>query len=314
MNKLTQDKNVYLQARKHPVYSKEIAMTNAYASFGRISKEFNVPLVNKTFGKGIVRVSCQTIMELDNIPLIIKELVKYRLIEEIGMQPLAYSNKMNSLVLFFKPTGDTSSQKLNEVFQKYYLTSFKYSHLVIDVDYPVIIKGGFQSKRIAVKTAHVSLLKTLKEFNIPCVNQTFGLRIVRVCCRSVVQLDNIAFILKELLKYHLIEEVRMPLEYCYKMRSLVLFLKSVDLESHTIVERVFQKCLFKYHYNLIEIKYPEAAAEKEDFEEEPILSTNINLIQPDEQDANDIPMDTVLKVVILVAIISILLTSVFYKM
>jgi len=301
MNKSNQDKNFYLGARKEPMYrnqsneklqrspgkpilfDKEIAIINAYASFGQISEEFNIPLVNKTFGKGIVRILCRTITQLDNIPLIIKELIKFHLIEEIGMKPLAYSSKMKSLVLFFKPTGETSRQKIVQVFQK---CSFKYHHLVIHVDYPVTKKGSFKSKRIAVENAHSSLRQILHEFNIPCVKETFGLGIVRVCCRSVVQLENITLIMKELLAAHLIEEVRMPLEYSYKMSSLVLFLKPVDIQSNKILGRVFKACIFKYHHIVVNIEDP-AEEEEKMFE---------------HQDANETPMKSTLKIIIWVTI------------
>jgi len=305
MNKSNQDKNnLYLRARKEPMcgnqsseklqrspgnpklLDKEIAIINAYASFGQISEKFNIPLVNKTFGKGIVRVSCRTVTQLDNIPLIIKELVKFHLIEEIGMHPLPYSSKMKSLVLFFKPTGETSRQKIVQVFQKYSLTSFKYHHLMIDVDYPVTKKGSFKSKRIAVENAHSSLRQILEEFNIPCVKETFGSGIVRVCCRSVVQLENITLIMKELLKAHLIEEVRMPLEYAYKMGSLVLFLNPVDIQSNKILDRVFKTCLFKYHHTVVDIEYP-AEEDEKIFE---------------HQVVNETPMKSTLKIIIWVTI------------
>jgi len=109
-----------------------IALANAHGSLIDMSEEFNIPVNERTFGKGIVRVSCQTIAQLDNIALIMEELVKFNLIVEVGMEPLAYSDKMNSLVVYFKPADLISSQKIDYVFQNYSSNSLEYHHLVID--------------------------------------------------------------------------------------------------------------------------------------------------------------------------------------
>lgn len=242
------------------------AIANAYASLHSISEEINIPVVEKSFGKGIIRVSCTTAMQLNNIPLIIKELAKFRLMAEIGMEPLAYSHQMNNFVLFIKPTNSASSQKLDHVFQKYSSTFFKYQHLVIDVpaENQISRKGAFKSKRIAVNNAYSSLRQILRVFDIPCVEETFGLGIIRVCCRTVGQLDNIALIMQEFLKNDLIEEVKMPLEYFYKMRSLVLFLKPMDVMSSMKMDYVFKKSSFEYHHLVIDIENP--AAEEKTFQ------------------------------------------------
>jgi len=272
MNKLKQRKSIYPQARRVPMCSnqtqetsqicqreslkKTMSMAIAYNSLLRISETFNIPVVEKTLGKGIVRVSCRTILQLDNIALIMKELVKFSLIKEIGMEPLAYSNQMDSLVLFLKPTCVASSQKLDLVFRKYSLTPFEYQHLMLDIENIAHTDKYFKSKRIAVKIAHSSLCQILKEFNIPCVEQKLGSGYVRVCCRSILQLDNIPLIIKELIKTHLIKEIGMPLEYSYKMKSLVLFLKPPDIESSIKIVKKLQKCSIKYSYLVNGMKYP----------------------------------------------------------
>jgi len=282
MNKFKQRKNVYPQAHQssmHHNQSKEnqrrsdpgsprlpklnIAMENAYASLRRISEECNVPCVEKTFGKGIVRVSCKNIIQLENIAPVTKEVLKSGLIEEIGMQPLSYSCVMKNLVLFFKPTHVASSRNLR---QMYSLTSFGYQHLVLDVEHPVDTKGLYKSKRIAVKNAYYSLRQLLNEFNIPCVNGTFGSGIVRVCCRSVVQLDNFTLIMKELLELHLIEEVGICLEYNYKMKTLVVFLNPPNIQSTKKLDQFFKNCCFKYHHLILAFKNPtDTVAPKEKF-------------------------------------------------
>ena len=45
------------------------------------------------------------------------------------------------------------------------------------------------------------------------------------------QLENIAVIMAELIKFHLIKEVGMPLEHSFTLKSLVIFIKPVDIES-----------------------------------------------------------------------------------
>jgi len=117
-------------------------------------------------------------------------------------------------------------------------------------------------KRISVENAHSALLKILIEFNIPLVKRTFGKRIVRVCCRSVAQFENIALIIKELVKSHLIEEIGMPLEMAYARQTLVMFIKPVNTKSSKKLHHVFQECSFKYHHLLIDVKYPTVRAEK----------------------------------------------------
>jgi len=109
---------------------KKISIQNAYTSLCNVYKEFKIPVVKKTFGKGIVRISCKTCVQLDNIALIVKGLVQLHLIEESEMEPLEYSFKMNTLVFFFKPADVASKQKLDHAFKKYIV---EYKTLVFDV-------------------------------------------------------------------------------------------------------------------------------------------------------------------------------------
>lgn len=115
-------------------------------------------------------------------------------------------------------------------------------------------------KRIAVQNAHESICAVLHECNIPYVNKTFGSNILRVCCRTIVQLDNIAVILKQLIKFKLIEEVGMPLTYNYKMKTLLVFLKPTSADAGVKLERVFQACAFGYYHQMIEVEYPSKTA------------------------------------------------------
>jgi len=147
------------------------------------------------------------------------------------------------------------------------------------------------NKRIAVKNSYSSLRKVCDQFNIPCVKKTLGIGIIRICCRTLEQLDNITLIVKELLKEHLIEEIGMPLEYTYKMKSLVIFLKPADILSSKKIDYVFQQCVIKYHYVKVD-------AVKESFKKPQKAMKNIS------------SLNHVTKIIFLVTIISILITAV----
>jgi CRISPR/Cas system-associated protein endoribonuclease Cas2 len=88
------------------------------------------------------------------------------------------------------------------------------------------------------------------------VKNIFGEGIIRVCCRSFGQIDNIPLILNELFEYKLIEAVGMPVKYSYQMKTLVLFIKPTNTDSQRKLYRVFQKISLNYHHFLIESKYP----------------------------------------------------------
>jgi len=115
-------------------------------------------------------------------------------------------------------------------------------------------------KRIAVRKAYREIREVSAEFKVPCVKKTVDEKIVRVCCRTIKHLDNIGMIIKELMKLDLIMEIGMPLEYSYKMKSLVLFIKPKT--KSLIIEKVFQKCTVRYPYCTVVDEDPSVAAEK----------------------------------------------------
>lgn len=158
-------------------------------------------------------------------------------------------------------------------------------------------KSRIPIKRLAVHSAYYSLREIFHEFNIPCVKRTFGTGIVRICCRSLIQLDNITLIMKELLEGDLIEEIGMPLEYAYKMKTLVLFIKPTDFASTEKLAELFENSSFHYHHIVINVK-------RFTFLEEENSKKTTNL--PKTKCA---PLDKLSKVIIFLTIISILLTS-----
>jgi hypothetical protein len=91
------------------------------------------------------------------------------------------------------------------------------------------------------------------------VKKAYGSGIIRVCCRTVIQLNNITLLLKELIDCELIEAIGMPLTYDYKMKTLVLFIKPTNPNASLKLDQVFEKCVFGYHHLIIEVQWPTAA-------------------------------------------------------
>jgi len=137
---------------------------------------------------------------------------------------------------------------------------------------------SMSTKKKTVKNAYGCLRKILREFNVPVVKKTFGNKIVRVCCRTIAQLENISRMMKELLLSDLIQEVGMPLEYTYKMKTLVIFIKPVNVVSRMKLTYVFEECSLKYNNVAIDVESPTIAA-KEIFKEEASSMKNLNLMK-----------------------------------
>lgn len=121
------------------------------------------------------------------------------------------------------------------------------------------LSKNFGVKKLNVKNAHEGVREILKEFGIPCVKKTFGKRIVRVCCKTILQLQHIAFIIKQLVGTDLIQEIGMALKYELKMRTMVLYIKPVNHVSSMRIGKVFEKSSFKYRHHVIDVDYPTVA-------------------------------------------------------
>jgi len=170
------------------------------------------------------------------------------------------------------------------------------------------------TKRVVVKNAYYALRKVLKEFNISCVKKTFGPGIVRVHCRSVIQLDTIALVVKKLLQSCLIEEIGMPLDYQHKFMTLVLFIKPVDDKSTGIhIADVFHYCMCEYDHTKTNVEYPTTAA-MQTFKEEPHSITSIHLskVAPDDEDTKRTPMNDFCSKLILVFIYLFILCLILF--
>jgi hypothetical protein len=143
-------------------------------------------------------------------------------------------------------------------------------------------------KRNAVRKAYNKIRKVSAEFEVRCVKKAFGKGIVRICCRTIQHLDNIAVILEELMKVDFIMEIGMPLEYSYKLKTLVLFIKPKHYSLRNSIAQVFQKCTVDYPLFLVdeedssvaaEEKLNEEAKELSEIAEEEIVQTEMENVQ-----------------------------------
>lgn len=120
---------------------------------------------------------------------------------------------------------------------------------------PILSKKRKQQflKRDCVRIAHYQITKSLRHFTIPQVSNSTGHRIVRVCCRTTEQLQNIVPLLSQLMKKKIVLEVGMPLIYEHKMKSLVLFIKPTNVASSMEIEAILKRSEHGYHVSVKDI-------------------------------------------------------------
>jgi hypothetical protein len=111
-------------------------------------------------------------------------------------------------------------------------------------------------KRISVQYAHVSVSRLLQQHKIRYIRKTHGKGVVRICSRTVTQLQHTAIIVAKIIDENLIEEIGMPLDYAYKMKSLVLFIKPVDKDATRKIEKKFRNSGLKFHITVFDVKNP----------------------------------------------------------
>jgi len=140
------------------------------------------------------------------------------------------------------------------------------------------LSKNFGVKKVNVKNAHKGVSEILKTFGVPIVKKTFGKRIVRVCCKTILQLQNIVFITKHLVESDLIQEIGMALKYELKMRTMVLYIKPMNDGSSKKIGKVFEESLCKYRHHVIDVDYPTVAAYEISKENEKITNVeNTNM-------------------------------------
>lgn len=107
------------------------------------------------------------------------------------------------------------------------------------------------SKRSAVRTAYYELLKLFQQFNIPHMQEVSGIVLVRICCRTFDQLNDIASATKIIFGRDIISEIGMPLEHNYKFKTLVLYLKPIDESSSNQIYDFFTQRNCNYNVLLV---------------------------------------------------------------
>lgn len=146
------------QSSRLPI--KRITVHYAHTSVSQLMITHGVRLIQKTHGKGVVRICARTVPQLRNTATILYPLINENLIEEVGM-PLKYAYKMKSLVLFIKP----QDQKATEIIESRFRNSgFNYHITVFDVKNPYLKEEEALKKPKAIK---------IEETNdeVPSVNQ-----------------------------------------------------------------------------------------------------------------------------------------------
>lgn len=111
-------------------------------------------------------------------------------------------------------------------------------------------------KRISVQYAHVSVSQLLQHHKIRYIQKTHGKGVVRICSRTVAQLQNTAIIIEKVIDENLIEEIGMPLDWFYKMKSLILFIKPVDQNATMQIEKKFRNSGLNFHITVFDVKNP----------------------------------------------------------
>lgn len=107
------------------------------------------------------------------------------------------------------------------------------------------------TKRSAVRIAYNRLLKLFQEFNIDHVKTTSGDGLIRICCRTFEQLADIPSLIKIIFQKNLIVEIGMPIKHSFKMKTLVMHLKPVDLKSRIEIHNIFDQAFCQYNVLLL---------------------------------------------------------------
>jgi hypothetical protein len=107
------------------------------------------------------------------------------------------------------------------------------------------------SKRCAVRTAYDGLLKVFQEYKFHHTKRVSGVALVRVCCRTFDQLEDVSSATEMVFQKNLIAEIGMPLEHSYRMKTLVMYLKPVDAQSSIEIYNIFNQRTCAYRLLLV---------------------------------------------------------------
>merc|ERR1712034_284431 len=100
--------------------------------------------------------------------------------------------------------------------------------------------------------AHTCVSRLLRQTKVHHVCKTEGKDVVRICSRTIAQLQSINTILKELIQHNYIEEIGMPLDYSYKFKSLVLFIKPFDVKCSEKIASKFRNSGLNFHITVFD--------------------------------------------------------------
>jgi len=118
------------------------------------------------------------------------------------------------------------------------------------------------SKRCAVRNAHGELLKLFQELVFHHTKRVSGAVLIRICCRTFEQLQDILSATEIVFQKNLIAEIGMPLEHNYKMKTLVMHLKPVNTPSAIEIYDIFNKRSCAYHVLLLKSSTSEMEEKK----------------------------------------------------
>jgi hypothetical protein len=116
-------------------------------------------------------------------------------------------------------------------------------------------------RRLAVKYAHGCVSRQLHRAKIPHLKRTHGNDVVRIICRTRIQLQHLNAVFKEIIQHKYIEEIGMPLHWAYKMKQLVVFIKPFDAKCSKKIEDKFKNCGLNFHITVFDVKNPYAKDE-----------------------------------------------------
>jgi hypothetical protein len=101
-------------------------------------------------------------------------------------------------------------------------------------------------KRNAVRDTYNKLLELFGKFHVTHEKRVFGKELIRICCRTFEQLRDIDSRMKIILEANLVAEIGLPIEYKYKMKTLVIYIKPIDTKSKIKIRDVFKNSTVAY--------------------------------------------------------------------
>lgn len=114
-------------------------------------------------------------------------------------------------------------------------------------------------KIVAVQKAHAKLSSFFRLFRVRHVNRVFGPGLVRVCSRTIIQIDGLPAMFHYIASKNWVHEIGMPVDCGGNMKSLVMFIKPVNVDAGRNIESFFKQSFAGYKVVTVDIdtKVPE---------------------------------------------------------